>query len=110
MKNLGLIAGATVVVGAGVIGVAEIISDQKERFILTEIQKTFIDNYEMWLEEYHDMAKFQKEDAEHPENNKNLMVLSEDAKLWQIELIEYMKDEYFARYYMVVTERVTSSI
>jgi len=58
LKNLGLIAGATVVVGAGVIGVAEIISDQKERFILTEIQKTFIDNYDMWLAEFYDMAKF----------------------------------------------------
>jgi len=28
LKNLGLIAGATVLVGAGIIGVAEIISDQ----------------------------------------------------------------------------------
>jgi hypothetical protein len=110
LKKLGLIAGATAVAGAGVSGVAEIISEQKEKFILTEAQKTFMDKYEKWLEEFHDMAKFQKEDSEHLENNKKLMALSEDAKLWQKELIEYMKDENFARYYMVVTERVTSSI
>lgn len=110
LKKLGLIAGATAVVGTGVSGVAEIINDQKGKFILTEDQKIFMDKYESWLEEFHDMAKFQKGDPEHLDNNKKLMALSDDAKIWQKDLIEYMKDENFARYYMVVTERVTTSI
>jgi uncharacterized protein YllA (UPF0747 family) len=110
LKKLGLIAGATAVATAGVTGVAEIISEQKETFILTQAQKDFMDKYEKWLEEFHDMAKFQKTDAENLENNQKLMALANKAQLWQKELTEYMKDENFARYYMVVTERVTATI
>lgn len=66
--------------------------------------------YEKWLDEFHAMAKFQKKDAEHLENNKKLMALSEEAAKWQKQLIDYMKDDNFARYYMVVTERVSATI
>jgi len=56
------------------------------------------------------MAKFQKKDPEHMGNNKKLVALSEEAKKWQMELVEYMKDENFARYFMITTERVTTVI
>ncbi|OIP81917.1 MAG: hypothetical protein AUK44_09070 [Porphyromonadaceae bacterium CG2_30_38_12] len=107
LKKLGLISGAALV-GAG--GVAELISEKKEEIVLTPEQKEFMDRYENWLEEFHDMAKFQKIDAEHLENNKKLMALSEQAGKFQKELVEYMKSEDFARYYMIVTERVTNTI
>lgn len=110
LKKLGLIAGATAITAVGANGVAELISDNKEKFTLTPEQSKFMAKYEKWLEEFHGMAKFQKQDAEHLENNKKLVALSEEAKGWQKELIEHMKDENFARYYMVVTEQVTATI
>ena len=51
------------------------------------------------------MAKFQKTDAENLEINS---LRNNKAQLWQKELTEYMKDENFARYYMVVTEKGNS--
>jgi len=56
------------------------------------------------------MAKFQKKDPDHLENNKKLMALSEEAKAWQKDLIEHMKDENFARYFMIRTEKITDTI
>ena len=82
----------------------------KPEFRVYPEQSKFMVKYEKWLEEFHDMAKFQKIDAEHLENNKKLVALSEEAKTWQHEIIEHMKDDNFARYYMVVTEKVTKTI
>jgi len=84
--------------------------DKREEIVLTPEQKQFMDKYENWLEDFRDMAKFQKVDPEHLENNKKLMALSEEAAKWQKDLVQHMKDENFARYYMIVTERVTSVI
>ncbi|HEY5589678.1 MAG TPA: twin-arginine translocation signal domain-containing protein [Paludibacter sp.] len=89
---------------------SEVILDKKDQFKLTPEQSKFMSMYEKWLDEFHDMAKFQKIDSEHSENNKKLVALSEEAKKWQNELIEYMKDENFARHYMIVTEKVTATI
>jgi len=89
---------------------SEVILDKKEQFKLTPEQSKFMGQYEKWLDEFHDMAKFQKNDPDHLENNKKLVALSEDAKKWQNELIEFMKDENFARHYMIVTEKVTATI
>jgi len=108
LKKLGLIGGAAAVTGVG--GVVGSLIDTREEIVLTPEQKQFMDKYENWLEDFRDMAKFQKVDPEHLENNKKLMTLAEQAALWQKELTEYMKDENFARYYMIVTERVTKVI
>ena len=110
LKRLGLIATTTAVATSGFAQVESLITAQKEDYTLTPAQKTFMVKYEKWLDEFHDMAKFQKVDAEHLDNNKKLVALSEEAKTWQAELIEHMKDENFARYYMVVTEKVTTTI
>jgi len=110
LKKLGLIAGATALSATGVSGVTKLIEAEKNEFRLTAEQSKFMVSYEKWLDEFHAMAKFQKQDSEHLGNNKRLMELSEEAAGWQKELIEYMKDENFARYYMVVTERVTAMI
>lgn len=110
LKKLGLIVSATAVTVSGVSGVAQVISEQKESYSLTPEQNEFMTKYEKWLDEFHDMAKFQKGDPDSIENNKRLVSLSEEAKKWQGELIEFMKDENFARYYMITTERVTTAI
>lgn len=110
LKKLGLISGAAVLTSVGYTGVSEVISQQKEQIKLTPEQQKFMANYERWLEEFHGMAKFQKNDPDHLDNNKKLVALSDEASKWQKELIEYMKDENFAKYYMIVTERVTAII
>jgi predicted transcriptional regulator len=110
LKRLGLIAGATVLSATGLAEVEELITDKKEKYTLTAEQTKFMAMYEKWLDEFHAMAKFQKKDPEHLGNNKRLVSLSEEAKTWQKELIEHMKDENFARYFMITTERVTTVI
>lgn len=110
LKKLGLVVGATALTSAGISQAAEIIQNKKEEFPLTTEQKKFMKGYEKWLKEFHDMAKFQKFDAEHLGNNQKLVALSEGAKGFQKELIDHMKDENFARYYMVVTDKITATI
>ena len=113
LKKLGLVVGATAITATGfseVTDFAEKIQNKKEEFKLNAEQQKFMDKYEKWLEEFHDMAKFQKVDAEHLENNKKLVALSNEAATWQKELIEHMKDDNFARHYMVLTEKVTATI
>lgn len=119
LAKLGLLVGAATLSASGFSKVSkfsegsqfsEIILDKKDQFKLTPEQSKFMSMYEKWLDEFHDMAKFQKNDPDHLENNKKLVALSEEAKKWQKELIEYMKDENFARHYMIVTEKVTATI
>ena len=110
LKKLGLIAGATAITATGLAEVTELITDKKDKYKLTPEQSKFMAMYEKWLDEFHAMAKFQKKDPDHLGNNKRLVSLSEEAKAWQKDLIEHMKDENFARYFMITTERVTTVI
>ena len=110
LKKLGLIAGATAVATSGISAIPQLINDKKDEIQLTPEQTKFMVMYEKWLDEFHDMAKFQRNDPDHLGNNLKLMKLSDAAKVWQKELIEHMKDENFARYYMLKTQKVTESI
>jgi hypothetical protein len=86
------------------------INDENETLVLTNEQYNFISNYEKWMDEFIEVIKIQKIDSENLANNKELVRLSEIAKTWQPQLVEYMKDDNFARYYMIVTERMTKEI
>jgi hypothetical protein len=113
LKKLGLVVGTTALATTGfsqVTNFTEKIQNKKEEFKLTSEQQKFMDKYENWLDRFHDMAKFQKIDPDHLGNNKKLVALSDEAKIWQKELIEHMKDDNFARHYMVLTETVTATI
>lgn len=110
LKKLGLAVGATALASTGISQAAEIIQNKKEEFPLTPEQKEFMTGYVKWLEEFRSMVKVQKVNPDDLDNNKKLMKLSDEAGKWQKELIEYMKDDNFARYFMVVTERVTTTI
>jgi len=110
LKRMGLIATTTAITATGISQVSNLLTENKEEEALTPAQSEFMQKYKKWLSEFHDMAKFQKVDAAHPENNKKLVALSEEAKLWQDELMEHMKDENFSRHYMMVTEKVTNTI
>jgi hypothetical protein len=110
LKKLGLIAGATAITATGLAEVTELITDKKDKYKLTPEQSKFMAMYEKWLDEFHGMAKFQKKDPDHLDNNKKLVALSDEAAKWQKELIEHMKDENFARHFMIMTEKVTATI
>jgi len=110
LKKLGLIAGATAITATGLAEVTELITDNKDKYKLTPEQSKFMAMYEKWLDEFHGMAKFQKKDPDHLDNNKKLVALSDEAAKWQKELIEHMKDENFARHFMIMTEKVTATI
>lgn len=110
LKKLGLIAGAAAISTTGFSEVAELITDKKEKYSLTPEQNKFMAMYEKWLDEFHSMAKFQKKDPDHLGNNKKLVALSDEAAKWQKELIEHMKDENFARHFMIISEKVTATI
>lgn len=86
------------------------IQEKAADFALTPQQSAFMEQYEQWIDEFIPVIRRQKEDPEDYENNKKIVVLSEKAKTWQKELVGYMKDENFAKYYMIVTERMTFEI
>lgn len=73
-------------------------------------QKAFMDSYEKWMDEFIEVIRIQKVDPENQENNRNIVLLSERSKKWQTRLHEYMKEENFARYYMIASERMTLEI
>jgi len=73
-------------------------------------QAVFMKNYERWMDDFIEVIKFQKKEPENLENNMKIVALSEEARVFQKELMGYMTDENFARYYMVATERMTITI
>jgi hypothetical protein len=111
LKKLGLITG-TLAISNSVLPeeITKLIADKKEKYAITPEQASFMVKYEKWLEEFRSMAKVQKNDRDDMENNKKLMALSDEAATWQKELVEYMKDENFARYFMIASEHVTTVI
>jgi hypothetical protein len=86
------------------------IKEKATEIALTPQQSVFMKQYEQWIDEFIPVIRRQKEDPEDYENNKKIVLLSEQAKTWQKELVGYMKDENFAKYYMIVTERMTFEI
>lgn len=107
LTKLGLVLGAATLTATGV---SKVVKDKEIQIVLTPEQAKFAKVYEKWLKEFHAMAKFQKNDPHHLENNKRLMALAEEAQVWQKELQTYMKDENFVRFHTLVTERVTETI
>lgn len=106
LQLIGLSAGATVVsssVFAGSINNTEILklNDEQQEFMLL---------YEKWMDEFIEVIKVQKQDANNLENQKRMTDLTEIAHEWQPTLIDYMKDEKFAVIYKVSIERMKKEI
>ena len=110
LKELGLITEAEALSDSGLPDVPELLAVDKVNFSLTVEQQKFMVRYENWLEEFRSMAQIQKHAPDDVENNRKLMALSEEAGTWQKELVGYMKDGNFSRYFMTLSERVTAAI
>jgi len=107
LAKLGLTVGA-VAVGSDKLS-ATVLNDKTE-FPLTSAQKELMDNYEVWMDNFIPAVKAQRENEEDLIAKARIMELSREAETWQPQLIEFMKDDNFARYYMTATERLTKEV
>jgi hypothetical protein len=108
MRKLGLTLGASLVAGAADIKASVI--EKKEEFTLSPEQHKFMEGYETWMDEFILVIRRQTTHPMDIDNNRKIVVLSEKAKGWQKQLVDFMKDENFARYYMTASERMTKEI
>ena len=96
------LTGSTIVEGAN--------APSSGKMSITAGQNAFMQNYERWMDVFIEVIKIQKKEPMNLENNKRIVALSDEAKAFQSELTGYMKEDNFARYYMVATERMTLEI
>lgn len=107
LAKLGLTVGTAVVASAKLS--ATVLNDKKE-FTLTTEQQELMVQYEKWMDKFIPAIKAQRENQEDLVAKTNIVELSEEADSWRPQLIEYMKDDNFARYYMAATERMTKEV
>lgn len=107
LKKLGLTLGISVL---PTMRISSVILDKRETVVLTTEMQEFMNQYELWMDEYIEVIRKFKFNPDDMDNNTNMVRLCNIAKEWQPKLIEYMKDKDFARYYMISTERMTKEI
>lgn len=107
LAKLGLSVGA---VAAGSAKISATVLNKKEDFPLTTAQQKLMDNYELWMDKFIPAVQAQRANDEDLIAKARIMELSREAENWRPELIEFMKDENFARYYMTATERLTKEV
>ena len=107
LAKLGLTVGTTIAVSTKL---SATVLNSKTEFPLTADQQEFMELYEKWMDKFIPAVKAQRENQEDKIAKTNIVKLSEEADTWQAQLIEYMKDDNFARYYMTATERLTKEI
>lgn len=86
------------------------ILNNKAEFPLSKGQQQFMNRYEKWMDKFIPAVKAQRENPKDQIAKADIVQLSEEADGWRAQLIEYMKDDNFARYYMTTTERLTKEI
>lgn len=107
LTKLGLTIGASAVTGEKL---SAKVLNSKVEFPLTTEQLQFMDRYEAWMDEFIPVIKNFRANPEDAIAKKRIAQLSEEAETWRVQLIKYMKDDNFARYYMTATERMTKEI
>ncbi len=107
IAKLGLTVGTAI---AASTKLSATVLNNKSEFPLTTDQQEFMVQYEEWMDNFIPVVKAQRENQEDKSVKAQIVKLSEQADQWQPQLIEYMKDDNFARYYMTVTEKLTKEI
>ncbi|MCE1200179.1 MAG: hypothetical protein LWW85_14520 [Marinilabiliales bacterium] len=77
---------------------------------LTVEQEEFLITYRDWMKGFKEVIELRKTEPDDLGHNKRLMALAEEAKAFREQLMEYMKEEPFARRFMVITEEMTLMI
>ena len=107
LSKLGLSIGVTTYGGKTLS--AKVLNDKVE-FHLTKEQQKLMDRYENWMDEFIQVIKAHRADESDKIAKQRISELSEEAESWRPQLVEFMKDDNFARYYMTATERMTIEI
>lgn len=107
LTKLGLTVGTTI---AGSTKLSATVLNSKTEFPLTADQQEFMGLYEKWMDKFIPAVKAQRENQDDKIAKAGIVMLSEEADIWRPQLIKYMKDDNFARYYMTATERLTREI
>lgn len=107
LSKLGLTVGA---VAVGSAKLSATVLNSKTEFPLTKPQQQLMDKYELWMDKMIPAVKAQRLNQEDLIAKAKIMELSKEVEVWQPQLTEFMKDENFARYYMVATERLTKEV
>jgi len=107
LAKLGMTVGTSIAVSTKLTAT---VLNSKTEFPLNEGQQEFMGHYEKWMDKFIPAVKAQRENQNDIAAKTDIVNLSEEANTWQPQLIEYMKDDNFARYYMTVTERMTKEI
>lgn len=107
LTKLGMTVGVTTLAGKTLS--AKVLNNKAE-FPLTKEQQKLMDRYEHWMDEFIPVIKANKANDNDPVAKKRISELSEEAESWREQLVEFMKDENFARHYMAATERMTKEI
>ncbi len=107
LAKLGMTVGTTI---AASTKLSATVLNSKAEFPLTTDQQEFMDHYEKWMDKFIPAVKAQRENPEDKFAKAAIVDLSEEVEIRRSQLIEYMKDENFARYYMTATERLTKEI
>lgn len=107
LTKLGLAIGTSLVVSEKL---SATVLNNKSEYALTTDQQKFMSNYEKWMNNFISAIKAQRENPDDMNAKQNIMDLSEEADNWKDKLAGFMKDDNFARYYMIVTEKMTKEI
>lgn len=107
LTKLGLTIGTTAVASAKL---SAKVLNSKAEFPLTEEQQQLMDRYEQWMDEFIPVIKVHRANENNQNAKKRISELSEEAENWRQQLVKFMKDDNFARHYMLATERMTKEI
>jgi hypothetical protein len=107
LTKLGLTVGTTIAVSTKL---SATVLNSKAEFPLTADQQEFMDHYEKWMDKFIPAVKAQRENPDDKMAKAAIVELSEEVDKRRVQLIKYMKDDNFARYYMTATERLTKEI
>ncbi|MBK6283084.1 MAG: hypothetical protein IPF54_10855 [Draconibacterium sp.] len=107
LAKLGLTVGTTIAVSTKL---SATVLNSKTEFPLKADQQEFMELYEKWMDKFIPAVKAQRENQEDKIAKATIVELSEEVDNRRSQLIEYMKDDNFARYYMTATERLTKEI
>ncbi len=107
LAKLGLTVGTTI---AASTKLSATVLNSKTEFPLTAEQQEFMGHYEKWMDRFIPAVKAQRQNPEDKLAKAAIVELSEEVDNRRSQLIKYMKDDNFARYYMTATERLTKEI
>ena len=107
LAKLGLAVGAPLLAGEKL---SAQVLNRKSEFPLLPEQQQLMNRYEQWMDDFIPVIKAFRANPEDATAKKSIAVLSEEAETWRPQLVEFMKDENFARHYMTATERMTKEI